>query len=319
MNSNYFNRKLINSIGDSLRKVLVTEGPTSQRNLEQFRANQAAAKAARIARGKQKNQERQERNAAADDMRAEFDAALEKEMQNDLTLDKFQARKKVSQAWAQDADKQKRARELGFGKIGQSTSSEGAFNWRWDDQAARDKYDIESKDKEIKLYGGDPNTDTIEQAKQKFRDAQAAKEAQQAQQAASGGGSTQSVSSSESAATRRGRIAQRVGDIAFRPPRSADEAERLRRAEEDVDAAHAEASGEGRRLGYEDQASLYSGFERRGFKAGGGDPKEYEEISKPTTPQFPTDNWNQTLSRGNQRGTGNNRFAPDPRSPDRFA
>lgn len=318
MNSNYFNRKLINSIADSFKKVLVTEGPTAQRNLEQFRANQAARRAERIARGQQIKQERQERDSGRADMQAEFDAALEKQMADDPTLDKFQARKKVSQAWAQDADKQKRARELGFGKIGQSTSAEGAFNWRWEDQAARDAYDKEQDRKEIELYGGDPDVDSIEVAKEKFRNTQAAK---QAQQAASGGGSAQSVSSSESAATRQGRIAQRVGDLAFRSPRSADEAERLRRAREDVEAAHAEASREGRRLGYEDQASLYSGFERRGFKAGGGDPKEYEEISKPTTttPQSSTGNWNHTLSRGNQRGTGNNRFAPDPRSPDRFA
>lgn len=316
MNSNYFNRKLINSIADSFKKVLVTEGPTAQRNLEQFRANQAARRAERIARGQQIKQEKQERDRGRADMQAEFDAALEKEMAT--TLDKFEARKKVSQAWAQDADKQKRARELGFGKIGQSTSAEGAFNWRWDDQAARDEYDKEQDRKEIELYGGNPNTDSIEDAKAKFRNAQAAK---QAQQAAPGGGSAQSVSSSESAATRQGRIAQRVGDLAFRSPRSADEAERLRRAREDVEAAHAEAAAEGRRLGYEDQASLYSGFEKRGFKAGGGDPEEYKEISKPTTttPKSPTDNWSHTLSRGNQRGTGNNRFAPDPRSPDRFA
>lgn len=77
----------------------------------------------------------------------------------------------------------------------------------------------------------------------------------------------------ESAATKRGRLAQRVGDLAFRPPRNQDEKDRLTRAQQDLDAAYTEAEKQGKMIGYEDQGSLYSGLDRRGVMSpGGGTP-----------------------------------------------
>lgn len=77
----------------------------------------------------------------------------------------------------------------------------------------------------------------------------------------------------ESAATKQGRLAQRVGDLAFRPARNQDEKDRLARAQQDLDAAYTEAEKRGGMIGYEDQGSLYSGLERRGVMSpGGGTP-----------------------------------------------
>lgn len=75
----------------------------------------------------------------------------------------------------------------------------------------------------------------------------------------------------ESSATRQGRVAQRIGDLAFRPARNADEDRRKREAEADVEAAYDEADRDGRKIGYEDAATLYRGFDRRGY-GGGGQP-----------------------------------------------
>lgn len=77
----------------------------------------------------------------------------------------------------------------------------------------------------------------------------------------------------ESAATKQGRLAQRVGDLAFRPPRNQDEKDRLIRAQQDLDAAYTEAEKQGKMIGYEDQGSLYSGLNKRGIMSpGGGTP-----------------------------------------------
>jgi hypothetical protein len=97
----------------------------------------------------------------------------------------------------------------------------------------------------------------------------------------------------ESAATRRGRIAQRVGDIAFRPPRNQDEKDRLAAAEADLESAYDEAENQGTGLGYEDQGDLYQGFERRGFEVGGDTRSRPPTTPRPaprpfTPPQRPT-------------------------------
>lgn len=74
----------------------------------------------------------------------------------------------------------------------------------------------------------------------------------------------------ESAATRQGRLAQRVGDLAFRPARNQDEKDRLARAQQDLDAAYTEAEKRGGMIGYEDESTLRGGFERRGIMGTGG-------------------------------------------------
>lgn len=82
----------------------------------------------------------------------------------------------------------------------------------------------------------------------------------------------------ESATTRMGRMAQRIGSLAFRPARSQYEAEQQAGARADLERAYDEAQSQGRRLGYEDQATLYGGFQRRGYQQPmfGGAPSDAE-------------------------------------------
>jgi hypothetical protein len=117
MNSNYFSRNLINSIGNSFKQVMTEDS---------LRAAEARA------RNDALGAENKARAEARRNMKAEFQADLAKERQGRKDPDEFEIRKAVSDRWAADPEKQKRASELGLGALGQvkASQSSGSFGYR---------------------------------------------------------------------------------------------------------------------------------------------------------------------------------------------
>jgi len=220
----------------------------------------------RIQRAQEKRRRREERNQLATQLRQTMSdiAGEDSKMANDQTALRAAAIDRL----AKDKEFTKKANELGF-TVGRHTggtnTGSGPFGYRYSTGAEKEKAEQEAWDR-LKRDNPTANLAATRQEQEKINARNASKWSSAAREEEARAASI--AASRESVATEYGRLAQRMGSSALRPPRSQDEADRLAGARQDVERARAEAAAQGRKLGYEDEATLRAGFERRGYEFG---------------------------------------------------
>lgn len=258
MNSEHynFNRKMITSLKDVLGQVSMYE-TTSERNLRQFRERMAANRAEREARAEELRAKR-----AAEEAAKNTPEAIERR----LNLD----RQRVDAERNRDSNTNPRT-EAESALLNASL----ARLRKAGENPQMPKRDPGQNAGKIRPAGQAPDLDA--QGRPRSINLDGSFNIPQAAQAEK---NTTEVSQRErerGTATERGRLAQRLPSwFTQRGPRTQDEVDQINAAKADLERAYDEGP-----LGYEDQGSLYAGFERRGYELGG--PSK----PRPTSPESP--------------------------------
>lgn len=254
------------NINDQSSRMLETGGSQQARHNRALRNQMYQSQERRLERAEEIKAKREERNQLATQLRQTMSnvAAENPELANDQTALRTTAINRL----AKDEEFTRRANELGY-TVGRHTgginTGSGPFGYRYSTGAEKEKAEQEAWDR-LKRDNPTANLAATRQEQEKINARNASKWSSAAREEEARAASI--AASRESVATEYGRLAQRMGSSAIRPPRSQDEADRLAGARQDVERARAEAAAQGRKLGYEDEATLRAGFQRRGYEFG---------------------------------------------------